>query len=136
MSDPINHNELVGLTATVVSAYVAHNKIEGEALPGLIKTVYSTLKCVPAEAEAPVAVVLQPAVPVKKSVARNHVVCLECGAKMKMLRRHLQSAHNMTADEYLARWGLPKDHPLVAPEYAEVRSGLAKQIGLGSRNKE
>jgi predicted transcriptional regulator len=127
---PANQNVL-GLTAQIVSAHVSNNSVSPDALPSLIQEVYKTLAGVgkePISAERP-----QPAVPVKKSVFPDHIVCLEDGKKLKMLKRHLKTAYNMTPEQYRERWGLPPDYPMVAPNYARHRSSLAKKIGLGTK---
>src|SRR5262249_9838974 len=124
-------SDVLALTAQIVSAHVSNNVVTLDALPSLIKDVYKTLSGVgkePIEAERP-----QPAVPVRKSVSADHLVCLEDGKKLKMLKRHLKSAYNMTPEQYRERWGLPHDYPMVAPSYASHRSSLAKKIGLGTR---
>ena len=123
--------EVLGLTAQIVSAHVSKNSVPPDALPSLILDVYRTLSTVgpePQQAERP-----QPAVPVKKSVFPDHIVCLEDGKKLKMLKRHLNTSFNMTPDQYRERWGLPPDYPMVAPNYAQHRSSLAKKIGLGTK---
>ena len=123
--------DLKSLTAEVVSAYLASNQVFARDLPDLISTVYGTLATLdqaPAAAE-----VLTPAVRVKKSVTPDAIVCLECGRKLKMLKRHLSTDHDLTIDAYRAKWGLPADYPVVAPNYAAHRSELAKSIGLGRK---
>jgi predicted transcriptional regulator len=120
---------VLGLTAQIVSAHVAKNSVEAERLPDLIRDVYRALATVgeqPAEQTRP-----KPAVPPTKSVFADHIVCLEDGKKMKMLKRHLMTDHNLTPDQYRARWGLPSTYPMVASNYAKTRSALAKKIGLG-----
>jgi predicted transcriptional regulator len=127
---PANTNVL-GLTAQIVSAHVSNNSVSPDALPSLIQEVYRTLAGVGrevGEAERP-----QPAVPVKKSVFPDYIVCLEDGKKLKMLKRHLKTAYNMTPEQYRDRWGLAADYPMVAPNYARHRSSLAKRIGLGTK---
>jgi predicted transcriptional regulator len=122
---------VLGLTAQIVSAHVSNNSVSPDALPSLIQEVYKTLSGVgkePAQADRP-----QPAVPVKKSVIADHIVCLEDGKKLKMLKRHLKTAYNLTPEQYRERWGLGADYPMVAPAYAKHRSSLAKKIGLGTR---
>jgi predicted transcriptional regulator len=119
------------LTAQIVAAHVEHNTVQAEALPELIEKVYQTLRDVgqaPVETAKPV-----PAVPVKQSVKSDFIVCLEDGKKLKMLKRHLMTAYQMTPAQYRMRWGLPADYPMVAPNYAKVRSSLAKKIGLGRK---
>lgn len=123
--------DILGLTAQIVSAHVSNNSISPESLPGLIQEVYRTLSGVGRE-PAPVDKLI-PAVPIKKSVFADHIVCLEDGKKLKMLKRHLKTAYNMTPEQYRERWGLPADYPMVAPNYAKHRSSLAKQIGLGTK---
>ena len=123
-------SELLELTSDIVVAYAGNNSIPSTDLPALIETVYRTLSQVghaPVEAESQ----QKPAVPVKRSISDNAVVCLECGKGQKTLKRHLAAAHGMTPEEYRAKWRLSPDYPMVAPEYAEKRRQLAKQIGLG-----
>ena len=122
---------VLGLTAQIVSAHVSNNSVAPDALPTLIEEVYKTLSGVgkePMQADRP-----QPAVPVKKSVTAEFIVCLEDGKKLKMLKRHLKTSYNMTPDQYRERWGLSPDYPMVAPNYAKHRSSLAKKIGLGTK---
>jgi predicted transcriptional regulator len=132
MSEQANPSELLSLTTNIVAAHVANNSVAVADLPRLIRDVHDTLSSVGAggarELERPT-----PAVPVKKSVTPDHVICLEDGKKLKMLKRHLKTAYNMTPEEYRERWNLAADYPMVAPNYAKQRSKLAKQIGLGTR---
>ena len=131
MSDDAGTADVLGLTAQIVSAHVSKNNVAPEALPALIQDVFRTLANVgrePVQADKP-----QPAVPVKKSVFPDHIVCLEDGKKLKMLKRHLKTSYNMTPDQYRERWGLPADYPMVAPDYASHRSSRAKKIGLGTK---
>lgn len=124
-------SELLGMTTEIVSAHLNNLNAPVENLSALIKEVYETLKNIdtaPAEAEK-----LTPAVPVKKSVYPDYIICLEDGKKLKMLKRHLMSAYGMTPEDYRARWNLPADYPMVAPAYAEKRSTLAREIGLGRK---
>lgn len=125
-------NEVLRLTSEIVAAHVANNTVAVTDLPGLIEQVYKTLSNVEKGAEAP-SERLTPAVSVRKSVTPEYIICLEDGKKLKMLKRHLKTAYNMTPDEYRDRWGLPSDYPMVAPNYARQRSKLAKAIGLGTR---
>lgn len=119
------------LTTEVVSSHVSNNKVSPSDLPKLIREVYSALSSV--ERQSGEQGKPEPAVPIKKSVQPDHIICLEDGMKLKMLKRHLKTAYNMTPDEYRARWDLPSDYPMVAPNYAKQRSRLAKKIGLGKR---
>ncbi len=122
--------ELLELTTKVVAAHVANNAMPAADLPGLIATVHETLAKLGTEEAAPRP---EPAVPIKQSVKPEYIVCLDDGKKLKMLKRHLKTAYNMTPDDYRKRWGLPRDYPMVAPNYAATRSKLAKKIGLGRR---
>jgi predicted transcriptional regulator len=130
MSDKLQAN-IIGLTVKIVSAHVANNQIAAEAVPSLIKSVYHSLATASHVEATPEA--QAPAVPVKKSVFPEYIICLEDGKKMKMLKRHLQTSYNMTPDDYRTKWGLPRDYPMVAPIYAAHRSTLAKKFGLGNR---
>jgi predicted transcriptional regulator len=123
--------DLLQLTAQIVSAHVTKNSVPPDGLPALINTVYATL--VTAGTETHVAEEQRPAVPIKKSVFPDHIVCLEDGKKLKMLKRHLATSYNMTPAQYREKWGLPSSYPMVAPDYAAKRSTLAKSIGLGRR---
>ncbi len=127
---------MLKLTARVVTGYLAGNKIAMSDLPGLIRIVHLALAEAGQEPAAVEGVPAPPAVPVRKSVAPRHVVCLDCGKKMTMLRRHVALNHGLSPAEYRAKWGLPPDHPLVAPEYAEKRSALARKAGLGTKRRE
>ena len=124
----------LGLTGEIVSAYVSKNTIPASEIPALISSVYQSLTTL---GSSPAAVVapeeLRPAVPVKKSVTPDYIVCLEDGKKLKMLKRHLNSSYGLTPNEYRAKWGLPSDYPMVAPNYAKSRSEMAVKIGLGRR---
>ena len=131
MSDQASQKTL-GITAQIVAAHLGNNQVDASAIPSLIQSVYRTVSSVDApEPEAVIA--LQPAVPVKKSVFPDFIVCLEDGKKLKMLKRHLQMSYGMTPNQYRKKWGLPHDYPMVAPNYATTRSALAKQIGLGRK---
>ena len=121
------------LTADVVSAYVGNNSVAPADLPGLIQSVHSALSTVGSETVAEPVVELKPAVPVKKSVTPDYIVCLEDGKQFKSLKRHLSTKYDMTPEDYRAKWGLPSDYPMVAPNYAAARSELAKKMGLGQQ---
>ena len=123
--------DVLGLTAQIVSAHVSHNPVAPDALASLIHEVYRTLASVgstPIKPDKP-----QPAVPIKKSVFADYIVCLEDGKKLKMLKRHLKTSYDMTPEQYRERWELAPDYPMVAPNYARHRSSLAKKIGLGTK---
>jgi len=126
--------DLTSLTADVVAAYVAHNAIGGDKLPDFIGSVYAALKKATLDGIEPPKVELTPAVPVKKSVTHDHIICLEDGKKFKSLKRHLKTHYGLSPEEYREKWGLPRDYPMVAPAYAAARSSLAKSMGLGQRS--
>jgi predicted transcriptional regulator len=134
MSDQMPANSVLGMTAQIVSAHVSNNSVAPDALPSLIQEVYKTLTGVGKEAVQPERP--QPAVPIKKSIFADHIVCLEDGKKLKMLKRHLKTSYNMTPEQYRERWGLAPDYPMVAPAYAKHRSSLAKKIGLGTKPRQ
>ncbi len=123
--------DVLGLTAQIVSAHVANNAVAADSLAALIQDVYRTLSGI--GRDVPAIDKPAPAVPVKKSVFPDHIVCLEDGKKLKMLKRHLKTAYDMSPDQYRERWGLSPDYPMVAPNYARHRSSLAKKIGLGTK---
>ncbi|TSD83931.1 MucR family transcriptional regulator, partial [Mycobacterium sp. KBS0706] len=125
-------DELRKHTVQIVAAHVSHNSVAPNDLPALIEQVYGALTGL-GKPSTPAPIRPEPAVPVRKSVTPDYIVCLEDGKKLKMLKRHLQAAYNMSPDEYRERWGLPADYPMVAPNYAKQRSTLAKSIGLGTR---
>ncbi|PCJ99892.1 MAG: MucR family transcriptional regulator [Zetaproteobacteria bacterium] len=133
MSDEISREELLILTTEVVSSYVAHNPIPAAEIPDVIAQVFKALSTVSGDGAMAIDRP-QPAVPIKKSITPDFLICLEDGKKLKMLKRHLKTAYGMTPEAYRERWGLPADYPMVAPSYAEKRSRLAKDIGLGTRN--
>ena len=117
------------LVAKIIASYVSHHNLAPEQIPELIASVHRTIVALGQPAEVQVAPT--PAVPVRRSVQRDVVVCLDCGWKGKMLRRHLTTRHGLSGEDYLKRWGLPGDHPLTAPNYSVQRSNLAKELGLG-----
>ena len=131
MSEQPSKLELLELTSEIVSAHVGNNSVASSDLPQLIEDVYRTLGNVGEKAEQKDKV--QPAVSIKKSIQQDYLICLEDGKKLKMLKRHLKTAYDMTPEEYREKWNLPSDYPMVAPAYAEHRSSLAKKIGLGTR---
>jgi predicted transcriptional regulator len=134
MSEKPTASEMLELTTEIVAAHVGNNPVPLADLPKLIHEVYRTLTSVGAEAPSPERP--KPAVPAKKSIFPDYIICLEDGKKLKMLKRHLKTAYNMTPEEYRERWGLSSDYPMVAPNYAKHRSHLAKKIGLGTRRRD
>ena len=123
------------LVAEIVRSYVRQNSIGVDQIGGLIATVHRTLSGLGANAPMPATETLTPAVPIRRSVQPDHVVCLECGFRGKMLRRHLRDAHGLEPAAYRVRWKLPVGHPIIAPAYSERRSTMAKQVGLGRARK-
>src|SRR5271163_3556527 len=121
------------LVAEIVSSYVAHNSVGVDQLASLITTVHRTLSGLGESTPTPVPGTLEPAVPIRRSVQRDHVVCLECGYRGQVLRRHLRLAHGLEPAAYRVHWKLPADHPIIAPAYSERRSTMAKEIGLGRK---
>ncbi len=126
--------ELLSMTTDIVSAHVSNNSVDVADLPKIIRQVYTSLAELGghpvANTDRP-----EPAVPVKKSIHDDYIICLEDGKKLKMLKRHLKTAYNMSPEQYRERWGLPADYPMVAPNYAKQRSSLAMKIGLGRKRK-
>jgi predicted transcriptional regulator len=122
------------LTADIVAAFVANNQVTSEQLTTLISDVHKALMRAPAAAALPEQKSFVPAVPIKKSVTSDYIISLEDGQKFKSLKRHLKRHYNMTPDEYRAKWGLPRDYPMVAPNYSRARSALAKSMGLGRKS--
>ncbi|HJN03667.1 MAG TPA: MucR family transcriptional regulator [Alphaproteobacteria bacterium] len=134
MPDAAQADELLALTTDIVASHVSNNTVAIADLPQLIQQVYFALAGVGVSAAATSRP--QPAVPIKKSVTADYIICLEDGKKLKMLKRHLKTRYNMTPEEYRERWGLPADYPMVAPRYAQQRSELAKKIGLGTKRRK
>lgn len=131
--EKISHDEMLRMTAQIVSAYVSHNSVSGEEISDLIQSVFSTLNAQRSGGAVTAQEQPKPAVAIRKSVTAEYIICLEDGKKLKMLKRHLRSTYNMTPEEYRAKWGLPADYPMVAPNYAAQRSAFAKKIGLGRK---
>lgn len=130
---PIEPSDLQALTARVVSAFVGNNTVAVADLPMLINSVQAAFRNLGEEKAAPAKTEQIPAVPIKKSVTPDYVVCLEDGKKLKMLKRHLKTVYNMTPDDYRAKWNLPPEYPMVAPNYAKARSEMATKLGLGRK---
>ena len=123
--------DVLALTAQIVSAHVTKNTVDVGGLPTLIRDVFRTLSTLGEAAPVPVADTAKPAVPAARSVFASHIICMECGKKMTMLKRHLMTEHGLTIDQYRTKHNLPGTYPMVAPDYAKTRSSLAKQMGLG-----
>ncbi|WP_288412612.1 MucR family transcriptional regulator [uncultured Sphingomonas sp.] len=132
--DAERDDALIALTADIVAAHVGNNTIDIAEIPTLIRSVHGALVGLGTTAEAP-AQRAEPAVPVRSSIKPDYIVCLEDGRKLKMLKRHLMTHYKLTPEQYRAKWNLPADYPMVAPNYAEQRRTLAKQIGLGTQRR-
>ena len=135
MADAIDSTNTIGLTAEIVSAYLSNNTVASADIPALINQVHAALLHVSSGEAQPSGEPLKPAVPVKKSINPDFIVCLEDGKKFKSLKRHLRTQYNMTPEQYRDKWSLPHDYPMVAPNYAAARSHLAKQMGLGQQRR-
>lgn len=133
MVEKSQNSDVLDLTSNIVSAYLGNHNVERNDIPTLIKDVYQELLSV--EKHAPRAN-LKPAVPIEESVTEDHIICLEDGKKLKMIKRHLRAMYGMSVEEYRQRWDLPADYPSVAPNYAKKRSDLAKVIGLGVNGRQ
>jgi len=128
----IDDTDVLRMATGIISAFVANNAIPAAELPELIRTVHATIIDL-SKAQTPKAEAPEPAVPIGKSITPDYLVCLEDGRKLKMLKRYLRSRYDMTPEEYRTRWNLPADYPMVAPNYAKLRSQHAKDIGLGKK---
>ncbi len=128
--------DLIEMTAEIVASYVENNTISTTDLPALIQSVHRALHSVSSGAEAVEAAPKEPAVPIRRSITPDFLICLEDGRKFKSLKRHLRTKYNMSPEDYRAKWGLAKDYPMVAPNYAKARSDLAKQMGLGQGGRQ
>jgi predicted transcriptional regulator len=135
MAEENSSLDYVAVAADVVSSYVANNSLPAQDLPALIETVHGALKALGRPREADASVPLKPAVPVRRSVTPDYIVCLEDGKKFKSLKRHLRTRYGLTPEQYREKWGLPDDYPMVAPNYARARSDLAKEMGLGQQRR-
>jgi len=131
-----DNNALLEMTADIVSAYVGNNSVSANDLPGLIANIHAALSGVTGTPAEPAPEPKEPAVPVRKSISPDYLICLEDGRKFKSLKRHLRTKYDMSPEEYRTKWGLPKDYPMVAPNYAKARSDLAKQMGLGQGGRK
>ncbi len=129
-------SEIIEMTAEIVAAYVENNTLATADLPALIQSVHRALAGIATGNETVEATPKEPAVPIRRSITPDHLVCLEDGRKFKSLKRHLRTKYNMSPEDYRAKWGLAKDYPMVAPNYAKARSELAKQMGLGQGGRQ
>ncbi|ATQ41961.1 MucR family transcriptional regulator [Caulobacter mirabilis] len=127
---------IIEMTTDIVSAYVGNNTVAASDIPGLIQNVHKALSEVATGTITVEVAPKEPAVPVRRSITPDYLICLEDGRKFKSLKRHLRTKYNMSPEEYRAKWGLPKDYPMVAPNYAKARSDLAKQMGLGQGGRQ
>jgi predicted transcriptional regulator len=128
--------EILELTAAIVAAYISHSDVGAEGLDPLIRRVYATLNSLDGSPATEAKYEARPAIAIKKSITPDYLICLEDGKKFKSLKRHLRSHYNLSPEEYREKWGLPHDYPMVAPNYAEARSRLAKKMGLGKRRED
>lgn len=133
IGDVVSRLDVLRMTVDIIAAYISRNPLEASQIPDAIHRVFDTLAGVSASPAVGKAAPRAPAVPVRRSVMADYIVCLEDGRKLKMLKRHLKTAYNLTPDEYRSRWNLPSDYPMVAPSYAQRRSDFAKKIGLGRK---
>jgi predicted transcriptional regulator len=133
MSDQLTKLRYIDLAADIIAAYVSKNSVPQTELPALIRSVHTALNNTAHRGTEVLKEELNPAVPVKKSITPDYLICLDDGKKFKSLKRHLRTKYNLTPDEYRARWNLPSDYPMVAPNYAQARSALAKTMGLGQK---
>lgn len=131
-----NPSDIMGMVSNIVAAYVSNHTVAPSELPGFIQQVQRSLCNVNSKNSFFLSVPGVPAVPIGESITPDYVICLEDGRRMKMLKRHLKTAYNMTPDQYRERWGLPANYPMVAPNYAKKRQGIAKSIGLGTTRKK
>jgi MucR family transcriptional regulator, transcriptional regulator of exopolysaccharide biosynthesis len=135
MADNPGESSYIQLTANIVSAYVSNNTVPSAEIPNLIGQIHSALLRVSGGQAPTPAEPLKPAVPLKRSITSDYLVCLEDGKKFKSLKRHLRTQYGMTPEQYREKWALPPDYPMVAPNYAAARSQLAKQMGLGQQRR-
>ena len=134
-NEKLSKEDLLAMTTDIVSAFISKNEIEQKDLPGLINLTYNALSGVQSETYENEITDQKPAVSIRRSITPEHIICLEDGKKLKMLKRYLRTNYDMTPEEYRMKWNLPHDYPMVAPDYAKQRSEFAKTIGLGKRQK-
>lgn len=131
--EDVSRDDVLRMAVSVTAAYVSNNQVGSAQIPELIRTVYNSLTSLEGDAVETRVELPKPAAPIRKSVTPEYIICLEDGKKLKMLKRHLRTTYNMTPEEYRAKWNLPADYPMVAPNYARQRSDFAKKIGLGRK---
>jgi predicted transcriptional regulator len=136
MGEQMSAPNYIELAADIVSAYVSNNSVSANELPSLIGDIHTALLRVSSGAVEMSSEALKPAISVKKSITPDYIICLEDGKKFKSLKRHLRTQYNMSPEDYREKWGLPSDYPMVAPNYAQARSQLAKQMGLGQQRRK
>ena len=136
MTETMDQDNLIDLTADIVSAYVSNNAINSADLPALIKDTHAALRDSSSGPAEPEPEPLKPAVPIKKSITPDYLICLEDGKQFKSLKRHIRTHYDLTPEEYREKWGLAHDYPMVAPNYAKARSRLAKKMGLGQKRRK
>ncbi len=134
--ESISRDDVLRMAVDVVAAYLSNNQVAAGQIPEVIHSIFNSLTTLEAPPSEPLSEPQKPATPVRKSVTPDYIICLEDGKKLKMLKRHLRTTYNMTPEEYRAKWNLPADYPMVAPNYARQRSEFAKQIGLGRKARE
>ena len=132
----VNNDEILKMTVEIVAAYVSNNDVNSALVPDVINSIYSSLNSLNSQSSKKTSETLKPAISIRRSITPDYIVCLEDGKKLKMLKRHLRASYGMSPDDYRAKWGLPPDYPMVAPNYAEQRSSFAKKIGLGRKKGE
>jgi predicted transcriptional regulator len=135
VAEELERSKLAEMTAQIVSAYVSHNQVLPADLPNLIGSIAGKLATLGSEEEQAAAAKPEPVVPIRKSLGRDHITCLMCGRKQKLLKRHLSSAHSLTPTEYREMFGLKRDYPMTAPSYVEMRAEIARRVGLGRPKK-
>ena len=132
----VNNGDVLKMAVEIVAAYVSNNNVNAAHVPDVINSVYSSLNSLNSQSPEKSTEALKPAISIRRSITPDYIVCLEDGKKLKMLKRHLRASYGMSPDDYRAKWGLPLDYPMVAPNYAEQRSNFAKKIGLGRKKGE
>ena len=135
VTEKLDRSKLAEMTAEIVSAYVSHNQVLPADLPNLIGSIAGKLATLGREEEQAAAAKPEPVVPVRRSLSKDHITCLLCGRKQKLLKRHLSSAHTLTPPEYREMFGLRRDYPMTAPSYVEMRAEIARRVGLGRPKK-